>query len=78
MRSAIERLLTKDELVELTGFRLQSRICRALRDHGIRFVTRRDGWPATTWAAVNTALGGKGDAIAESEEPDLSFLSGGM
>lgn len=76
MRDPIERVLTADELRELTGYKLPHHIRNALRKHGIRYIKRRDGWPATTWAAVNAALGGNQPAQAEQEEPDLSFLLG--
>jgi len=76
-RDPIERLLTHDELRELTGFAMQGRICQALTAHGIRYITRRDGWPATTWAAVNAALGGTGVPATQEDEPDLAWMAGG-
>jgi hypothetical protein len=61
-------LLTDDELVELTGYRFQSKQCEALKRSGISFVRRRDGRPRVTWTHVNAALSGIQHIAAEEEE----------
>lgn len=50
--------LTSEELVELTGHRTRKGQIAALTAQGIGFAVRRDGWPRTTWEAVNAALCG--------------------
>lgn len=61
-------LLTDDELVELTGYRFQSKQCEALARAGISFVRRRDGKPRVTWTHVNAALSGTHRSLIDEEE----------
>lgn len=68
-------LLTDDELIELTGYRFQSKQCDALRKAGISFVTRRDGKPRVTWTHVNAALSGiQQSVITEEERPNFDAI----
>lgn len=53
-------LLTDSEVEELTGYSRPSDQCRALREHGILFVERRDGKPRTTWFNVNHPISVRG------------------
>lgn len=68
-------LLTDDELVELTGYRFQSKQCEALARAGISFVRRRDGKPRVTWTHVNAALSGiQQQVIVEEERPNFDAI----
>lgn len=42
-------IITKEEMVELTGTPLKSKQCDALRRAGVFFIERADGHPKTTW-----------------------------
>lgn len=42
-------IITREEMVELTGSPLKSMQCEALRRAGIFFMERADGHPKTTW-----------------------------
>ncbi|MGK8935263.1 DUF4224 domain-containing protein [Pluralibacter gergoviae] len=68
-------LLTDDELVELTGYRFQSKQCEALARAGISFVRRRDGKPRVTWTHVNAALSGIQQRVnVEEERPNFDAI----
>lgn len=62
------RMLTPNELVELTGAKRPARQIAVLSASGIRFVRRIDGRPAVTWAAVEAALA---PAPTVADEPRL-------
>lgn len=49
-------LISREDLAEITGAMQPARICQRLREEGIRFVTRYDGWPSLTWEAYNRQL----------------------
>lgn len=68
------RILTADELYELTGYRLPSRQCRALAESGLRYIKRRDGRPAVTWDAIHAHQLGIRVEKDEGESPNLAFL----
>jgi len=70
-------ILSREDLMALTGSKMASKVKEALRQKGIGFIPRLDGWPGTTWEAVNAGLGVKRDARPENDEPDLSFLHEG-
>lgn len=42
-------IITKEEMIELTGHHYKSKQCEALRRAGIFFIERPDGHPKTTW-----------------------------
>jgi hypothetical protein len=49
-------ILSEKELIDLTGARRPAEQRRRLDQAGIRYVTRIDGRPSTTWEAVNAVL----------------------
>ncbi len=49
-------LISKEEFQEITGAKMPSKICEKLREEGIRFIRRYDGWPSLTWTAYNRQL----------------------
>ena len=67
--------LTDADLEELTGYSRASDQCKALRDHGIVFVQRRDGKPRTTWFNVNHPKDVR--MPANDSQPDFGALNGG-
>jgi len=71
-------ILSRAELHEITGAKMPWKIKQLLSKNGILFIEKMDGWPATTWAAVNAALGGnKSNSTPQNEEPNLGFLNRG-
>lgn len=50
------KLLSKEELKELTGYTDGNKIKKVLTCQGIGFVTDRNGRVKTTWDAVNAVL----------------------
>ncbi|MBC3213434.1 DUF4224 domain-containing protein [Serratia fonticola] len=42
-------IITKEEMIELTGHHYKSKQCEALSRAGIFFIKRPDGHPKTTW-----------------------------
>ncbi|WP_420842796.1 MULTISPECIES: DUF4224 domain-containing protein [Dickeya] len=61
------------DIERLTGYKIPSRQCEALRDAGIFFITRRDGRPSTTWAHFNNPLKHRAAPPATSE-PDWGAM----
>ena len=45
------RFLTKDELIELTGYSQHSKQRRFLKEHGIKCLGKK-GYPRITWGAI--------------------------
>lgn len=62
------RLLTKEDLVELTGASQSARQAKVLERHGIYYIKRLDGTITTTWEHVNKPYAGN---IAPDNEPDF-------
>lgn len=63
-------LLGDADLAELTGLEQPAAQRRWLDKHSIRYTTRSDGRPRTTWGAVDAALG----VAVEAAEPNLAGL----
>lgn len=63
-------LLGDADLADLTGLEQPAAQRRWLDKHGIRYTTRSDGRPRTTWGAVDAALG----VVVEAAEPNLAGL----
>ncbi len=49
-------IISDADMVALTGYKIASKQCEALRQAGIFFMTRRDGHPRTTWQHFNDPL----------------------
>lgn len=45
--------LNRKDFIEITGFQTPKKICQKLREQGIRFTIRADGWPSLTPEAYN-------------------------
>ncbi|GKV93558.1 DUF4224 domain-containing protein [Pectobacterium aroidearum] len=68
-------LLTDDELIELTGYKYASKQRAALTRSGISFITRRDGRPSVTWAAINASLSAaKAEQFKVVEQPNFDAI----
>ena len=51
------KLLSEDDVAEITGFKIKSKQIEALKNLGIRFFKRNDGRPIVPSSAVDAALG---------------------
>jgi hypothetical protein len=70
-----QRYLTREDIEMLTGFQLPSKQCKKLRESGIYFVTRRDGYPITTWGHVESPVSTRYlQQKDEPEEPDFEAM----
>ncbi len=49
-------LLTRTDMIELTGAAQKEAQCTVLRNSGVRFIIRHDGWPILTATALNNSL----------------------
>lgn len=60
--------LTRDQLVELTGYRRPSKQIGQLRSMGLRFFVAADGYPRVPESAIN------GERKENRSKPDFSAL----
>lgn len=67
----MSKLITTDEMVELTGTRIKAQQCEVLRKNGIRFTKRHDDRPILSWEAYDRQLSGSGGAEHARRAPDL-------
>lgn len=75
MMSAAEdmsRLLSDNEIAEITGYSNPSSQCEALQRHGIFYIRRKDGRPRCTWYHVNHPM--SSTRMMSANEPDFSRL----
>lgn len=70
--AATDRLLSPEDLRQLTGAVRHRRQKDVLARSGIRYVERIDGSPAVTWEAVNAALASK--PAKPVRGPDLDWM----
>lgn len=63
-------LVDAEALREWTGIKTRPAMKRWLGQHGVRWFTDHDGWPITTEAAINQALGLSG----ERQRPNLEAV----
>lgn len=56
----MDKLLTSDEIYELTGAKLPTKQRIILDQAGINYVQRADGRPSLTWNAVNSVIANQG------------------
>lgn len=73
-------IITKEEMIELTGTPLKSKQCDALRRAGIFFIERADGHPKTTWGHFMNPIkyrDQKGEPAREDDEPDFGAVFDG-
>lgn len=55
----MSKFIERQDFQEMTGAVQPARICQRLREEGIRFVTRYDGWPSLTWEAYTQQICGR-------------------
>lgn len=70
-------IITKEEIIELTGYHIPSKQCEALKNAGIFFIIRRDGRPQTTWGHFQDPLSLRHTPKAATEisvEPNFGAL----
>ncbi|NIL21545.1 DUF4224 domain-containing protein [Yersinia mollaretii] len=68
-------IISAEDLIKLTGYRIPSKQCEALRQAGIFFITRRDGRPQTTWGHFQDPLSHRHKELTEkSIEPNFGAL----
>ncbi|EPG1747691.1 TPA: DUF4224 domain-containing protein [Klebsiella oxytoca] len=72
-------IITREEMIELTGTPLKSRQCEALRRAGVFFMERADGHPKTTWGHFLNPIKYRNqqDETVREEEPDFGAIFNG-
>ena len=72
-------IISREEMIELTGTTLKSRQCEALRRAGIFFIERADGHPKTTWGHFTNPIKYRNQNAEElqEEEPDFGAVFNG-
>ncbi|MCC8376501.1 MULTISPECIES: DUF4224 domain-containing protein [Photorhabdus] len=67
-------IISDTDIAELTGYKIPSKQCEALKEAGIFFVIRRDGKPRTTWEHFNNPLTQRIRNIPSPQEPNFGAL----
>ncbi|NHB94435.1 DUF4224 domain-containing protein [Photorhabdus cinerea] len=67
-------IISDTDIAELTGYKIPSKQCEALKEAGIFFVIRRDGKPRTTWEHFNNPLTQRIRNIPPPQEPNFGAL----
>lgn len=72
-------IITREEMIELTGTPLKSRQCEALRRAGVFFMERADGHPKTTWGHFLNPMKYRNqqEETVREEEPDFGAIFNG-
>ncbi|APM30496.1 DUF4224 domain-containing protein [Klebsiella quasipneumoniae] len=72
-------IITREEMIELTGTPLKSRQCEALRRAGVFFMERADGHPKTTWGHFLNPIKYRNqqEEKVREEEPDFGAIFNG-
>ncbi|ATM20403.1 MULTISPECIES: DUF4224 domain-containing protein [Klebsiella/Raoultella group] len=72
-------IITREEMIELTGTPLKSKQCDALRRAGIFFMERADGHPKTTWGHFLNPIKYRNqeEPLREDDEPDFGAIFNG-
>lgn len=68
------RLLTNEEIKELTGYSSPSRQCQKLKEFGVFFIIRRDGRPSTTWAHIESPMSSRVKEQRDNQEPNFEAI----
>lgn len=71
--------LSRDELIELSGYQQRSKVAAWLTERGYKFETAADGWPRVLRAAVEQRLMPRSAVRKEHSrtEPDFSIYETG-
>ncbi|MCS6744340.1 DUF4224 domain-containing protein [Klebsiella quasipneumoniae] len=72
-------IITREEMIELTGTPLKSKQYEALRRAGIFFMERTDGHPKTTWGHFLNPIKYRNqqENTVREEEPDFGAIFNG-
>ena len=72
-------IISREEMIELTGTPLKTRQCEARRRAGIFFIERADGHPKTTWGHFTNPIKYRNQNTEElqGEEPDFGAVFNG-
>ena len=72
-------IITREEMIELTGTPLKSRQCEALRRAGVFFMERADGHPKTTWGHFLNPIKYRNqqEETVRDDEPDFGAIFNG-
>ena len=72
-------IITREEMIELTGTPLKSRQCEALRRAGVFFMERADGHPKTTLGHFLNPIKYRNqqEETVREEEPDFGAIFNG-
>ena len=72
-------IITREEMIELTGTPLKSRQCEALRRAGVFFMERADGHPKTTWGHFLNPIKYRNqqEETVREEAPDFGAIING-
>lgn len=72
-------IISREEMIELTGTSLKSRQCETLRKAGIFFIQRADGHPKTTWGHFTNPIKYRNlfNEDVQEEEPDFGAIFNG-
>jgi len=62
--------LSREEIIELTGYTYKSKQVQWLRDKGFKHSIRRDGFPCVLPSHIDKVLGG---TIATSKEDNINL-----
>lgn len=72
-------IITREEMIELTGTPLKTRQCEAIRRAGVFFIERADGHPKTTWGHFLNPIKYRNqpEEMVREEEPDFGAIFNG-
>lgn len=70
----MNKLMTNADIAEVTGYKSQAKQCEALSDHGVSFMTDRNGFPKTTWYNFNHPTHLRRFVAADNDTPDFSSM----
>ncbi|AWK13609.1 DUF4224 domain-containing protein [Candidatus Fukatsuia symbiotica] len=69
-------IISIEDLIQLTGYKIPSKQCESLHSAGIFFITRRDGRPQTTWGHFQNPLSFRHlNPIKETAAPNFGALN---
>jgi hypothetical protein len=71
---SVFRLLSRDELIALTGCKRRSGVLAWLRERGWVHETNANGWPVVSAAYAESRLGGGPAAAAGPSGPNLAAV----
>lgn len=70
----MSNLISKEEMVDLTGAVQGAKQCEVLRENGLRFTRRADGSPSLSWEAYNRQIASAEPQRNHFSEPNLKAV----